>query len=162
MKLSRERFELELAKIKASVPPTHVGPRQFTDYDGSRCIISQVLANLGATFVTGTPLMYSGQDPSMPTCLPDYTDVSAVLADMKLAMKQNDYGMTWHAIIDDYFHRRTTQEGPPALEPRYMTAAQFLSSAKITWVSLPIDIWKSTPDTELFPVKKSFLSPLHW
>lgn len=86
--VSRERFELELEKIKSEVAPDYVGPpgASGNDSNGSftKCLMLTACGRmgLGAHYVSAaTSLYYSG------------VDIDSVYRD-------NDAGVPWHQIID--------------------------------------------------------------
>lgn len=89
MRITRERFEHELVKIKSQVGPEFVGLcGRLSDENGRHCIIGQMLANFG----------FSDRDMSAGYLQCFMGTETERLA--KQAITMNDLGDTWHEIVD--------------------------------------------------------------
>lgn len=108
--LTFERFEHELLKLKTQFPPTHTGPAGFAIPDGvltRYCIVGQVLVNMGVADLTQYDLGLS------EVCDLGRTPLGEMV---HAAMRLNDRGMPWHAIIDRIVPQTPALEAP-APEP---------------------------------------------
>lgn len=121
--LTRERFEHELMKIKASVGPDHVGPSCWARHGinggiAERCIIGTLCKNVGMGFsiMDERPRWhYVDSDLGIigdrDTCRIEDPEL---ICDLNQAMNLNDAGRTWHVIVDRYFawqaHQRAAKQ----------------------------------------------------
>lgn len=100
-RMSWERFELELVRIKNQVGPEHRGLfGAFYDINnaGRRCFIGQLCANTGIRMLS--PYLLDTSDWIAATERGDSIESQRVTFVWLMAMEMNDAGVPWHQIVD--------------------------------------------------------------
>jgi len=101
MQMTIERFEHELMKIKNSVPPDYRHGGGWGDGNHRPCIINQLFQNTGV-WNNGVYTPDNWYKEQLLKC----QDRSVKLTErriqnrIRLAMHMNDFGRTWHEIVD--------------------------------------------------------------
>lgn len=124
MKLTRERLEHELMKIKQQFPATHVGFHGSLGINGNHCLMGQVFVNvgldIGRAFDEEGGLYFASFFEGPKNAASWYrifgTEVASVMA---IIVRRNDDGATWHSIIDSIVP-------PTAIEVKDVTEAEEL------------------------------------
>lgn len=136
MKMTRERFEQEMVKIRAAVPATHVGP-YGPGKPGVRCLVLEVhhrvYGERGA--YPGSPGYYWGYQTEEAFAL------SGLVGYLRAIASRNDAGETWHSIIDSL------------VPPTAIEASDIMESEELIIEPTPAEIRRGEEPVAL-PVKR--------